>query len=102
MEQSATEWVKEPARLGFQPTVPGLGADRNHAGWRQPACTLRRGDDAPASARVAWAALLALPVVVVASVAIGAPLAGPAAVSLGYLAVARAVMKEDGRSTATW
>ena len=53
-------------------------------------------------ASVGLGALIGLPLLLLASVALGAPLAGPAAISLGYLATARALVERHMRSAMFW
>ncbi|MDQ3558064.1 MAG: hypothetical protein M3453_02545 [Pseudomonadota bacterium] len=58
--------------------------------------------DARSLMAVGTAGLLALPALMLASIPLDAPLAGPAAISLGYLAIARAIVAHRPRRAAAW
>lgn len=58
--------------------------------------------DAQSLAAVGMAGLLALPALMLASIPFDAPLAGPAAISLGYLAIARSLMADRPHRAAAW
>ena len=58
--------------------------------------------NARALASVGATALIGLPLLMLASLILHAPLAGPAAIALGYLATARALTLRDPQSASVW
>ena len=102
MDRSASREVGEVAgiALGRIALPRRTGRDGSAACERGgPPCDF---ETAASLAQVGWAALLTLPALMVASVALQAPLAGAAVISLGYLGSGRALASRDARSAAAW